>query len=152
MLYEIITNEVLLIAVSAWLVAQLAKTLVALLQGNGWNLRYLFSSGGMPSAHSAVVTALAASVGMIQGFGSAVFSIAVILALIVMYDAAGVRQAVSQQSIVLNRIIRELRLKPPMTRLEADLRELIGHTPFQVIVGAALGIAIAWLWITIAAR
>ena len=151
MLYEIITNKVLVIPICAWAIAQLAKTLVVLLRGKGLDLRYLVSSGGMPSAHSAVVTALATAVGMIQGFGSAVFGIAVILALVVMYDAAGVRQSVSRQSTVLNRIIHELRLRQPITRLEADLRELIGHTPFQVIVGAALGIAVAWLWITVAA-
>ncbi len=151
MFYEIITNKVLVIPLCAWAVAQLIKTFVALLQGKGLDFRYLVSSGGMPSAHSAVVTALATAVGMIQGFGSAVFGIAVILAVVVMYDAAGVRQSVSHQSVVLNHIVHELRLKHPLTSLEADIRELIGHTPFQVIVGAALGIAIAWLWITIAA-
>ncbi len=150
MLYEIITNEVLVIPICAWAIAQLAKTLVALFQHRGLDLRYLVSSGGMPSAHSALVTALATAVGMIQGFGSVVFGIAVILALVVMYDTAGVRQAVSQQSAVLNRIIHELKLRRPITRLEADLRELIGHTPFQVIVGAALGIAVAWLWVSVA--
>jgi hypothetical protein len=105
----------------------------------------------MPSAHSAVVSALATSVGMIYGFNSAVFGIAVILALIVMYDAAGVRQSVSKQSIVLNHIVRELRHKHPhLSKLRADLQELIGHTPFQVIIGAAIGITVAWLWITVA--
>jgi len=150
MLYETITNEVLVIPICAWAIAQLAKTLVALLQGKGFDFRYLVSSGGMPSAHSAVVTALATAVGMTQGFRSVVFSIAVILALIVMYDAAGVRRSVSQQSAVLNRIVHELRLRQHITRLESDIREFIGHTPFQVITGAALGIAVAWLWITIA--
>ncbi len=151
MLYDIITNKVLVIPLGAWAIAQLIKTLVALLQGKGMDFRYLVSSGGMPSAHSAVVTALATAVGMIQGFGSALFGIAVILALVVMYDAAGVRQSVSHQSVVLNRIVHELRLRQPITRLEADIRELIGHTPFQVIIGAALGIAVAWLWVTVAA-
>lgn len=151
MLHEIITNMALVVPICAWAVAQLAKTSVALLQGKGLDFRYLVSSGGMPSAHSAVVTALATAVGMIQGFGSAVFGITVILALVVMYDAAGVRQSVSHQSAVLNRIVHELTLRQPITRLEADIRELIGHTPFQVIVGAALGIAVAWLWITITA-
>lgn len=152
MFYEIITNKVVVVPICAWAIAQLAKTSVALLQGKGLDFRYLVGSGGMPSAHSAVVTALATTIGMIQGFGSAVFGIAVILAVVVMYDAAGVRQSVSHQSVVLNRIVHELRLRQPITRLEADMRELLGHTPFQVIVGAALGIAVAWLWIIIAAR
>ena len=151
MLYELITNEALVIPVCAWAIAQLVKTSVALLQGKGLDFRYLVSSGGMPSAHSAVVTALATTVGMTQGFGSAVFGASVILAMIVMYDAAGVRQAVSQQSVILNRIVRELRLRHQITRLEADVRELIGHTPFQVIIGATSGFVLAWLWITIAA-
>ncbi len=151
MIYEIITNKFLVIPIFAWAIAQLSKTLVALLQGKGLDFRYLVRSGGMPSSHSAVVTALATAVGMIQGFGSVVFGIAVILAMVVMYDAAGVRQSVSRQSIVLNRIVRELMVRQPIARLEADIRELIGHTPFQVISGAALGIIVAWLWITVAA-
>ncbi len=151
MFYEVITNEALVIPISAWAIAQLTKTAIALLQGKGLDFRYLVSSGGMPSAHSGLVTALATTVGMTQGLGSAVFGITVILALIVMYDAAGVRQSVSQQSVVLNRIVRELRLKHSITSLEANMRELIGHTPFQVIVGAVSGFALAWLWITIAA-
>lgn len=148
MLYELIINEVLVIPLCAWALAQLTKTVVALLQGKGLDFRYLVRSGGMPSAHSAVVTALATTTAMTQGFGSAAFGVSVILALIVMYDAAGVRQSVSQQSVVLNRIVRELRLRQPITRLEADMREFLGHTPFQVIVGAASGFALAWLWIT----
>ena len=151
MLYDILTNKVLVIPLCAWAIAQLAKTLVALLQGKGLDLRYSVGSGGMPSAHSAMVTALATSVGMIQGFRSAVFGIAVILASIVMYDAAGLRQSVSQQAAILNRIVSELIRGQRVTGLEANLRELIGHTPFQVIVGGTLGIAVAWLWITIAA-
>ena len=149
MLYEIITNKVLVIPLGAWAIAQLIKTLVALLQGKGMDFRYLVSSGGMPSAHSAVVTALATAVGMIQGFGSAAFGIAVILAVVVMYDAAGVRPWVGKQSVVLNRMVQEIRLRRPVAELERDLREFIGHTQFQVIIGALLGIGIAWLWFTI---
>lgn len=151
MFYEIITNQALVVPVSAWTIAQLTKMSIALLQGKGLDFRYMVSSGGMPSAHSAVVTALATTVGMTQGIGSALFGATVILAMIVMYDAAGVRQSVSQQSVVLNRIVRELRLRHSITSLEADMRELIGHTPFQVIIGAVSGLALAWLWITIAA-
>ena len=151
MFYEIITNQALVVPVSAWTIAQLTKMSIALLQGKGLDFRYMVSSGGMPSAHSAVVTALATTVGMTQGIGSALFGATVILAMIVMYDAAGVRQSVSQQSVVLNRIVRELRLRHSITSLEADMRELIGHTPFQVIVGAVSGFVLAWLWITIAA-
>ncbi len=148
MFYEIITNKVLVIPVVAWTVAQVIKTIVAQVQGKGLDLRLLVRSGGMPSAHSAVVTALATVVGMVHGFGSMGFGIAVILASIVMYDAAGLRQAVSIQSKILNRIVRELRLGQTRAKFESDLWELVGHTQFQVIVGAVLGIVVAWLWIT----
>jgi acid phosphatase family membrane protein YuiD len=147
---EIITNEVLIIPIVSWFITQLVKMIIELLKGNGLDFRYLVSSGGMPSSHSAIVSALATAVGMIHGFDSTVFGITVVLALIVMYDAAGVRQSVSKQSIVLNDIVRELRDKHPhLDRLKADLRELIGHTPFQVIIGSAIGVIVAWLWISI---
>jgi acid phosphatase family membrane protein YuiD len=151
MIIEIVTNKILIIPLFAWALAQILKTLIALFQGKGLDFRYLFSSGGMPSSHSVIVTALATTAGMVEGFDSAVFGIATILASIVLYDAAGVRQAVSQQAIILNRIVHEIRLREPFTKIEADLRELIGHTPFQVVVGALLGIIFAWLWLTIEA-
>ena len=147
MLHDIITNNVLVASIFAWALAQLAKALVAFLQGQGLRLRYLFGSGGMPSSHSALVSSLATSVAMIQGFGSITFAISLVVALVVMYDAAGVRQSVSRQSRVLNRIVKELRVGQHVT--EGELRELVGHTPFQVFAGAALGIVVGWLWITI---
>ena len=104
----------------------------------------------MPSSHSATVSALATSVAMVEGFGSVAFGITAILALVVMYDAASVRRWVGRQSIVLNRITQEIRLRRPVAEWEHDLREFVGHTPFQVIIGAALGIIVAWLWFTLA--
>ncbi len=151
MLYEIITNKVLVISVCAWALAQLLKLIITLVQKKRVNLRYLFASGGMPSAHSATVSALATSVAMIQGMGSVTFGIVAILALLVMYDAAGVRRSVGRQSVVLNRIVQEFRFRRPITEVERDLREFIGHTPFQVITGAALGIILAWSWLAITA-
>jgi acid phosphatase family membrane protein YuiD len=124
--------------------------LIALSQGKGLDLAFFISSGGMPSAHSAMVCALATAVAITYGLGSTYFAISVILAMIVMYDAAGVRQSVGLQSVVLNRIILELKRKEPLVKIEADLRELMGHTPFEVIVGAALGIGLAWLWLFLA--
>jgi hypothetical protein len=150
MLHDLITNWVLIIALCAWMLAQLVKLLVALVQGKGLDLSFFVSSGGMPSAHSAMVCALATAIAIKDGFGSAYFAIAVILALVVTYDAAGVRQSVGHQSVVLNRIILELKRKEPMIKIEADLRELMGHTPFEVYIGAALGIGVAWLWLFLA--
>jgi len=148
-LYEIITNKILVAPLCAWAVAQLLKVFITLVKEKRLDLRYLVISGGMPSAHSALVSALATSVAIIQGLGSVAFGITAILALVVMYDAAGIRQSVGLQSVVLNRIVKELRSRRPMAELERDLREFIGHTPFQVIAGAALGIIVAWLWVTI---
>jgi hypothetical protein len=107
LLHDIITNRALVIPICAWAIAQLAKTLVALIQGRGLHLRYLLGSGGMPSSHSALVTALATSISLIQGGGSVTFAISAVLALVVMYDAAGVRQSVGRQSTIINRIVRE---------------------------------------------
>ena len=150
MLYDLITNWVLIIPLCAWVLAQLIKLLIALSQGKGLDLAFFISSGGMPSAHSSMVAALATAIAMTYGLGSTYFSISLILATIVMYDAAGVRQSVGLQSVVLNRIILELKRKEPLVKIEADLRELMGHTPFEVIVGAALGILLAWSWLFIA--
>ena len=149
MLYEIITNQVLVAPLCAWAVAQLLKVFTTLVKEKRLDLRYLVISGGMPSAHSALVSALATSVAIVQGLGSVAFGITAILALVVMYDAAGIRQSVGLQSVVLNRIMKELRSRRPIAELERDLREFIGHTPFQVIAGAVLGIVVAWLWIII---
>ena len=150
MLYEIITNKVLIIPICSWAAAQLLKVLLVLIQKRQLDLRYLVISGGMPSAHSALVSALATSVALVQGVGSVAFGITAILALVVMYDSAGVRQSVGKQSVVLNRIMRELKFRRPITELERDLKEFVGHTSFQVIIGGLLGIFIALLWIAIA--
>ena len=148
-MYEIITNKALVIPASAWTIAQLLKLFVVLAREKRLDWGFLFKSGGMPSSHTALVCALAATVAMMQGFGSVAFGITAILAIVVMYDAAGVRQAVSRQSTVLNRIVKELLEKRPRGEVERDLREFIGHTQFQVIAGAILGILIAWVWLTI---
>jgi hypothetical protein len=150
MFYEIITNKVLIIPICSWAIAQLLKVIVILIQKKQLDLRYLVISGGMPSSHSAFVSALATSVALIQGLGSVAFGISAIFALVVIYDAAGVRRSVGQQSVVLNRIIRELKLRRPLTELGRDLREFVGHTQFQVIIGVLLGIVIAWSWLAIA--
>ncbi|HUV55925.1 MAG TPA: divergent PAP2 family protein [Dehalococcoidales bacterium] len=149
MLYELITNKVLVVSVCAWAVTQLLKVVATLVRERRLDFRYLLASGGMPSSHSAVVGALVTSVAMLQGLSSVAFGIAAVLALIVMYDSAGVRQSVGQQSVVLIRIVQEFRFRRPIAELERDLREFLGHTPFQVIVGAIIGILIAWLWLAI---
>ena len=149
MLNGILTNEVLVIPLCTWAAVQLLKGFIEVLKEKRFDLSFFITSGGMPSSHSAMVSALATAVVLTAGPDSAAFAVSVILAVVVMYDAAGVRWAVSQQASILNRIVRELRLRRPRDEVERDLRELIGHTPFQVIVGSALGVLITWLWLGI---
>jgi uncharacterized protein len=139
----LLDNRVLVAAFVAWAVAQISKTIIDLFQQRKLVLSRLVSSGGMPSSHSALVTGLATATGRIAGVGSATFAIAVVLASIVMYDAAGVRRAVSIQARILNQMIEEAFQGSPMA--EKRLRELIGHTPIQVIVGGMLGIGVGLL-------
>ncbi|MEQ8995835.1 MAG: divergent PAP2 family protein [Coleofasciculus sp. B1-GNL1-01] len=141
---NILNNQVLLVALIACLVAQLLKLLVELTKDRKFNIRTLVTTGGMPSAHSALVTALAAGVGQTMGWASPDFAIATIFAVIVMYDAAGVRQAAGKQARILNQIIDEL-FQEGKEFNEDRLKELLGHTPFQVIVGSILGVLISWL-------
>jgi acid phosphatase family membrane protein YuiD len=98
----------------------------------------------MPSSHAALVSAMATAVGLREGFTSTAFAISLIVALIVMYDAAGVRRAASIQARLLNQILDEVFAGRPLS--EQRVKELIGHTPMEVVVGALLGIAIAWIW------
>lgn len=141
---NILNNQVLLVALIACLIAQLIKLLVELTKDRKFNLRTLVTTGGMPSAHSALVTALATGVGQTMGWASPDFAIATIFAVIVMYDAAGVRQAAGKQARILNQIIDEL-FQEGKEFNEDRLKELLGHTPFQVIVGSILGVVISWL-------
>jgi len=130
-------NDVLAACVIAWLVAQFSKPLLHLVHSRRLNLRYFVTAGGMPSSHSAVVVALATRVGVDTGLSSIPFALAAVFAAVVMYDAAGVRRSVSLQARVLNRMLTEMIEAQHFN--EARLRELIGHTPFEVFVGALLG-------------
>ncbi|MBN1366353.1 MAG: divergent PAP2 family protein [Dehalococcoidales bacterium] len=139
--------KILLICFSAWAIAQIVKFIVGWARDHEINWSYFVSSGGMPSSHSSTVSALATSIGLIYGIDNPYFPIAAILAMVVMYDAAGVRRAVSRQAFILNRLMREIRLQKPREELGKELWELVGHSPFQVFIGAALGIIIACIWV-----
>jgi len=141
---EILANRVLIVALEAWLLAQVLKVLIYLSHERRLNLRHLVSSGGMPSSHSALVTALATATAITAGPRSPLFAVALIFAAVVMYDAAGVRQAVSVQARILNRMLDEIFVEQRFN--EKRLRELIGHTPVEVFVGASLGLVVALLF------
>ena len=141
--HSVFDNRILVAAFLAWALAQISKIFYELICQRKLLISRLVSSGGMPSSHSALVTGLATATGRLQGVNSAIFAVTVVLASIVMYDAAGVRRAVSIQARILNQMIEEAFQGSPMA--EKRLRELIGHTPVQVFVGALLGIGVGLL-------
>lgn len=141
---NILDNNVLLMAVLACLTAQGLKLVIEWIRHRKVDIKFLVSTGGMPSAHSALVGALATGVGQAMGWSSPDFAIACLFAVIVMYDAAGVRQAAGKQARILNQIIDEL-FQEDKEFNEERLKELLGHTPVQVFVGLALGISISLL-------
>ncbi|MEN9217750.1 MAG: divergent PAP2 family protein [Gloeomargarita sp. DG_2_bins_126] len=126
-------------------VAQVAKLGVALVQQRQWHPKILIQSGGMPSSHAALVAALAVGVGQTWGWNGPEFAIAVVVALIVMYDASGVRLAASRHARLLNQMVDTLRREHGEFQDHNPLHELLGHTPAQVIVGGILGATVAWV-------
>ncbi|MEM9161472.1 MAG: divergent PAP2 family protein [Cyanobacteria bacterium P01_F01_bin.4] len=140
---DIFQNHVLVVALVACLIAQALKVVVELIHHRKLNFRVLVETGGMPSAHSALVTALAFGIGQTIGWASPAFAVTLVFAIIVMYDAAGVRQAAGKQAKILNQIVDEMFNEQDFQ--EDRLKELLGHTPVQVIAGSVLGAVIACL-------
>lgn len=140
---EIIHNKCIYIPLLLWFLIQMFKVLTDLILNKKLNVKRIIGAGGMPSSHSAVVCSLAACVGKEYGFDSGIFAIAVVMAFVVMYDAAGVRRAAGKQATILNKILET----PGMTTLEVQekLVEVLGHTPIQVFVGAILGVIVGGL-------
>lgn len=139
---QIFNNHILIISIAACLMAQLLKLIIELIRHGKVNLKYLVTTGGMPSAHSTLVSSLATGVGIKEGWNSSGFAIACLFAVIVMYDAAGVRQAAGKQARILNQILDGF-FEDGKEVDEERLKELLGHTPFQVLVGLALGVGIS---------
>lgn len=143
----------LISAVLGWAIAQVVKTIIDLALNKKLNFERLVGSGGMPSCHSATVCALSVAAGYEYGLDSPAFAISVILAIIVMYDARGVRRETGNQAEVLNKIMDFFRLhetgefKPEFD--QEQLKELIGHTPLQVLCGAILGIIVGFVSVNI---
>jgi acid phosphatase family membrane protein YuiD len=124
--------------------AQVLKVLLYFIQRKPVNFRLLVQTGGMPSSHSASMTGMAYSVGLVSGFDSVIFAVAAGIALVVMYDAAGVRRAAGKMAGILNKMTEDIYTHHP-DQVPERLRELLGHTPFEVLVGACLGILISLL-------
>jgi hypothetical protein len=132
-------NPIISISVIAFFFAQILKVLIVLIIYRKLDFSRLVGSGGMPSSHSATVCAMAASVGKVYGTDTGIFAVAAVTALVVMFDASNVRRAAGEQAKILNYIMENWGYKKPEFVVR-ELKELLGHTPFEVFVGSALGI------------
>ena len=137
-------NPYLLTAIIAWTVAQVLKVLIEFLLLRRWNWALVFQAGGMPSSHSAMVSATALSIGLFKGFEQPVFAVASILAMIVIYDATGIRREAGRQAALIEEIA-----KGKLSQTQR-LQEVLGHTPGEAIMGMLLGLGLAVLiWLLI---
>ena len=137
---QLLSNKIIIVSIISWAAAQIIKMILDLLATGKVDWELMVASGGMPSSHSSFVCALATSVGLQTGFDSALFAMCFVLAVIVMYDAAGVRRAAGSHAVIINKIMEGLNIK-----IDGKLKELIGHTPIQVGAGAILVIIIAFI-------
>lgn len=144
-LKALFTNYWLLSAMSGWILAQIIKVFTGVFKLQSFSVRaLLFGTGGMPSSHSAAVMGLCTACAVTEGFASPLFAVTVLLAIVVMIDATGVRQETGKQSRALNQILEELFSDTP-DKIEMHFKELIGHTPLQVFFGALTGVGTALL-------
>lgn len=137
--------EIITASATSALLAQVFKCLIYLGSGRPVDFRTMVHTGGMPSSHSSLVACIATSTGLIEGFLSPTFAVALGFAVIVMYDAAGLRRAAGKMAGILNRLTEDIYMDRS-GQVPDRLRELLGHTPFEVIVGALLGVAVAYLY------
>lgn len=137
---QIVTNKCILVPFFLWIIIQVFKFVYELIVNKKIDFKRLFGAGGMPSSHSAVVCSEAVLIGKTMGFDSPMFALALTFAGVVMYDAAGIRRAAGKQARILNKIVST----PGLTQVEVNekLTELLGHTPFQVFVGALIGVVV----------
>ena len=141
---QLLYNNILWVSLLAWFIAQLLKVILTLVFNRKLDIRRFVGAGGMPSSHSAFVVSLATSVGKLEGYDSPIFAVAITFALIVMYDASGIRRAAGKQAAVLNDILEQIQTKRSIP--EEKLKELLGHTPIEVFAGALLGFIISQLF------
>lgn len=135
---KFINNKYIYVPLILWFFIQLFKLLYDLVKTKKFNFKRILGAGGMPSSHSAVVTSIATLIGKYEGVDSSIFALSLIVAFVVMYDACGVRRAAGKQAALLNKLVET----PGLTRMQVSekLVEVLGHTPVQVFVGAAIGI------------
>jgi uncharacterized protein len=138
---QIAANKIFITTISAWLIAQTIKVSIGVVRERKFDFRWFVGTGGMPSSHTAGASCLATAIGMDCGFDSVYFALAASFAIVVMFDAQGVRRAAGKQARILNKITEDIYWRGRIN--ENRLRELVGHTPIEVIIGALLGISIA---------
>ena len=141
-------NYLLAVALTGWLVAQVLKTIINFILLGKLDVERMWGAGGMPSAHSATVCSLVIAAARTEGTRSTAFALAFVLAVIVMYDAMGVRRETGEQAKILNRLLTDwMDAESERNPLLADkkLKEMVGHTPFEVLGGAVLGIVIGFV-------
>ena len=140
-------NPILTVALLAWFVAQVLKTLINFILLGKFQLERMWGDGGMPSAHSATVCAMVIATARSEGFSSAIFAVAAVVAIITMHDAMGVRRETGEQAKVLNRMFTEW-MDQGFEQFQLPhgkkLKEMVGHTPIEVVTGAALGIVLGF--------
>jgi len=141
----ILGNKILDVVVVAWFIAQFYKVVSSIIIEKKINIHRFWETGGMPSSHSATVSSLATAVGIAQGINSVYFAISIIFAIIVMHDASGIRRAAGKQAGVLNALGKSLSNLFEEKFHQEQLKELLGHTPIEVMAGSILGIVIAFL-------
>lgn len=147
-LFDIFNNDTLKCTLIVWFVAQALKILFLYIIKGEFKLDRFWGSGGMPSSHTAVVVALSNMVGAQQGYSSDMFALTFILSAIVMYDATGVRQQTGKQTTVINQIIKKVFINGDSIT-DNDLKELVGHTPIEVLGGFILGLVVSAVYLAI---
>jgi len=140
---QIIKNKIFMTTLSAWIIAQIIKVTIGVIKEKKFDFRWFVGTGGMPSSHAAGASCLAAAIGLEYGFNSVYFALAASFAIVVMFDAQGVRRASGRQARILNKIMEDIYWQKRIH--DNQLRELIGHTPIEVIAGFLLGVIIAFL-------
>lgn len=140
---EFSRNYVFWTSAAAWIIAQSIKVALGVFREKRFNFRWFIGTGGMPSSHAAGVSALSTSIGMTYGFDSALFAIVLTFTLVVVFDAQGVRLATGKQAEILNKMLDDIYWKKKLD--EEQLKELIGHTPIEVLAGVILGILVSLL-------
>lgn len=148
---ELFANQILEAAFIAWLLAQIIKVPLEFLQTRKWNWALLLSTGGMPSSHSALVSAVAQGIGLREGFDSPLFAIVFVLTAIVVYDATGIRRQAGLHAELINAFINDLAAGHPIKEAQQkQLKEILGHTPVEAISGIIWGVGFAtlfwWMW------